>query len=62
MFGGGKQGPLSILDAVGSDTIEFIEEHYIEEMGFSRKNAVDFLTKSCIDQGKLAAKSGKGGL
>jgi 3-hydroxyacyl-CoA dehydrogenase len=62
MFGGGKTGPCAMMDAVGLDTVEFIEEHYIKERGLSGKNTVDFLKRNYIDQGKLGAKSGKGGL
>jgi 3-hydroxyacyl-CoA dehydrogenase len=53
IFGGGKQGRFSMMDAVGLDTIEFIEEHYIEEMGSRGKNAVDFLKKDMIQESWL---------
>jgi len=62
MFGGGKVGPCAMMDAVGLDTVEFIEEHYVKERGLPTKNTVDFLKKNYISQGKLGAKSGKGGL
>lgn len=51
-----------IMDAVGLDTVEFIEEHYIKERGLSGENTTEYLKKNYIDQGKLGAKIGKGGL
>lgn len=62
MFSGGKQGPCAMMDAVGLDTVEFIEEHYVKERGLSPENTIDFLKKEYIDKGRLGAKSGKGGL
>jgi 3-hydroxyacyl-CoA dehydrogenase len=62
MFSGGKAGPCMMMDAVGLDTVKLIEEHYIEERGLSGEKTVDFLSKNYINQGKLGAKSGKGGL
>jgi 3-hydroxyacyl-CoA dehydrogenase len=62
MFSGGKAGPCAMMDAVGLDTVEFIEEHYVKERGLSTEKTVDFLKKNFIEQGKLGAKSGKGGL
>ena len=62
MFSGGKAGPCVMMDAVGLDTVGLIEEHYIEERGLSGRNTVDFLKKNYLEQGKLGAKSGKGGL
>lgn len=61
MFGS-KAGPCTMMDSVGLDTVEFIEQHYIKERGFSGEKTVDFLRKNYISQGKLGAKSGKGGL
>ncbi|TVY82116.1 3-hydroxyacyl-CoA dehydrogenase-like protein [Lachnellula suecica] len=61
MFGG-KAGPCAMMDSVGLDTVEFIEEHYVKERGLPTENTVDFLKKNYISQGKLGAKSGKGGL
>jgi 3-hydroxyacyl-CoA dehydrogenase len=61
MFGS-KAGPCTMMDAVGLDTVEFIEEHYIKERGLSGEKTVEFLKKNYICQGKLGAKSGKGGL
>ncbi|KAF4333251.1 alcohol dehydrogenase [Fusarium beomiforme] len=57
---GGKSGPVSMMDAVGLDTVSFIEQHYIAERGLPN-TPVEFLRKY-IDQGKLGTKSDKGGL
>ncbi|KAF2155504.1 3-hydroxyacyl-CoA dehydrogenase-like protein [Myriangium duriaei CBS 260.36] len=62
MFSGGKAGPCAMMDAVGLDTVAFIEEHYIKERGLSPEKTVNFLEKGYISEGKLGAKSGKGGL
>jgi 3-hydroxyacyl-CoA dehydrogenase len=61
MFGS-KAGPCAMMDAVGLDTVEFIEEHYIKERGLSGEKTTEFLKKNYLSQGKLGAKSGKGGL
>lgn len=62
MFSGGKTGPCAMMDAVGLDTVEFIEEHYVKERGLPTQHTVDFLKNNYIELGKLGAKSGKGGL
>lgn len=62
MFSAGKAGPCAMMDAVGLDTVELIEEHYMKERGLSGEKTVDFLKKNYIDHGKLGAKCGKGGL
>jgi 3-hydroxyacyl-CoA dehydrogenase len=63
MFGReGKMGPCAMMDAVGLDTVAVIEQHYIKERGLNGGETVDFLEKNYISQGKLGAKSGKGGL
>lgn len=62
MFGNGKVGPCAMMDSVGLDTVEFIEEHYVKERGLPTEHTIDWLKKNYIDQGKLGAKSGKGGL
>ncbi|THX46740.1 3-hydroxyacyl-CoA dehydrogenase-like protein [Aureobasidium pullulans] len=62
MFSGGKAGPCAMMDAVGLDTVVFIEEHYVKERGLPTKDTVDYLQKNFIDNGKLGGKSGKGGL
>ncbi|KAH7239977.1 uncharacterized protein BKA55DRAFT_519381 [Fusarium redolens] len=55
-----EKGPVAMMDAVGLDTVSFIEQHYIAERGLP-DTPVKFLQKF-IDQGKLGAKSDKGGL
>ncbi|KAH6867383.1 hypothetical protein B0T10DRAFT_419877 [Thelonectria olida] len=60
MWSGRKVGPIAMMDAVGLDTVSFIEQHYIAERGLPR-TPVDFL-QEFIDQGKLGTKSSKGGL
>ncbi|KAK6613743.1 3-hydroxyacyl-CoA dehydrogenase [Botrytis cinerea] len=63
MFGGGKgMGPCAMMDGVGLDTVAFIEEHYVKERGLPSDHTVDFLKKKYLEEGKLGAKSGKGGL
>jgi len=62
MFSGGKVGPCSMMDAVGLDTVAFIEQHYVKERGLPTKDTVDFLQSNYIDKGALGGKSGKGGL
>ena len=49
------------MDGVGLDTVAFIEDNYIQERGLPT-STVEWLRKNYIDQGKLGAKSGKGGL
>lgn len=61
MFSGSKAGPCAVMDAVGLDTVAFIEQHYVKERGLSPATTVDYLQKEYIDEGKLGAKSGKGG-
>ena len=50
------------MDEVGLDTVAFIEDNYIQERHINGTDTVDFLRKHYIDQGKIGAKSGKGGL
>lgn len=61
-FFGSKAPPCATMDAVGLDTVQSIEQHYVEERGLSGALTTEFLQKNYIDQGKLGAKSGKGGL
>jgi hypothetical protein len=62
MFGKGHaMGPCAMMDGVGLDTVSFIEQHYIKERGLPSKDTVDYLQKY-IDEGRLGAKSSKGGL
>jgi 3-hydroxyacyl-CoA dehydrogenase len=63
VFGGERDvGPCAMMDAVGLDTVASIEQHYIKERGLEGGETVDFLDKNYLSQGKLGAKSGKGGL
>ena len=61
MFGNSKAAPCGMMDAVGLDTVEFIEKNYIEERHLGTET-VDYLRKNYIEKGLLGAKSGKGGL
>ncbi|KAM3538805.1 hypothetical protein ARSEF1564_008282 [Beauveria bassiana] len=60
VWAGNKSGPVGMMDAVGLDTVSFIEQHYIDERGLP-DTPVKFLQKY-IDQGRLGTKSAKGGL
>ncbi|KPM37996.1 hypothetical protein AK830_g8557 [Neonectria ditissima] len=60
MWSGNRSGPIAMMDAVGLDTVSFIEQHYIAERGLPDV-PIKFL-QTFIDQGKLGAKSAKGGL
>ena len=55
-----EKGPVAMMDAVGLDTVSFIEQHYIAERGLPN-TPVEFL-QNYIDEGKLGAKCDKGGL
>lgn len=61
MFHKGSLGPFAMMDQVGLDTVSFIEQHYIKERHLDSTNTVDWLKTNYLDQGKLGAKSGKGG-
>ncbi|KAM3506078.1 hypothetical protein MY10362_002577 [Beauveria mimosiformis] len=60
VWAGNKSGPVTMMDAVGLDTVSLIEQHYIDERGLP-DTPVKFLQKY-IDQGRLGTKSAKGGL
>lgn len=60
MWTGNHSGPVAMMDAVGLDTVSFIEQHYVAERGLPDV-PVKFLQKY-IDDGKLGAKSSRGGL
>ncbi|KAK5991879.1 3-hydroxyacyl-CoA dehydrogenase-like protein LAM1 [Cladobotryum mycophilum] len=60
MWSDKSSGPVAKMDAVGLDTVSFIEQHYIAERHLP-DTPIAFL-KKYIDAGKLGAKSGKGGL
>lgn len=63
MFGHGQgYGPCAMMDAVGLDTVAFIEDHYVKERGLPSEHTVDFLKQNYLAEGKLGSKSGKGGL
>ncbi|KAH8799803.1 3-hydroxyacyl-CoA dehydrogenase-like protein [Xylogone sp. PMI_703] len=62
MFGKTNMGPCAMMDAVGLDTVASIEDNYIRERHLDGTNTVDFLRANYISNGKLGAKSGKGGL
>ncbi|PTB69254.1 hypothetical protein BBK36DRAFT_1186556 [Trichoderma citrinoviride] len=62
MFSTGRLLPCLTMDLVGLDTIAYIEDHYIAELGLSPEKTVDFLKKYYLDHGKLGAKCDKGGL
>ena len=49
------------MDGVGLDTVALIEENYIKERGLP-SFPVGWLRNNYVSQGKLGAKSGKGGL
>ncbi|OBT63193.1 hypothetical protein VE03_07735 [Pseudogymnoascus sp. 23342-1-I1] len=60
MFGS-ADGPCTIMDQVGLDTVAHIEEHYIQERGFD-PSARDFVVREYVDKGRLGKKSLSGGL
>lgn len=61
MFKDNPNGPCGMMDAVGLDTVAFIEDNYVQERHLD-PTARDWLQKNYVEQGKLGAKSGKGGL
>jgi 3-hydroxyacyl-CoA dehydrogenase len=61
MFKDNPNGPCGMMDAVGLDTVAFIEDNYVQERHLD-PTARDWLQKNYVKQGKLGAKSGKGGL
>lgn len=61
MFKDNPVGPCGMMDAVGLDTVAFIEDNYVQERHLD-STARDWLQKNFVDKGKLGAKSGKGGL
>jgi 3-hydroxyacyl-CoA dehydrogenase len=57
-----RDGPCHMMDQVGLDTVENIEEHYVKERGISRSH-LDWLHSNYISAGKLGKKTpGQGGL
>jgi 3-hydroxyacyl-CoA dehydrogenase len=61
MFKDNPVGPCGMMDAVGLDTVAFIEDNYVQERHLD-PTARDWLQKNFVEKGKLGAKSGKGGL
>lgn len=57
---GVNHGPVAMMDGTGLDTVSLIEQHYIDERGLP-DTPVKFLNKY-IEEGRLGAKSDKGGL
>lgn len=51
-----------LITDVGLDTVAFIEQHYVDERGFSPELTVDFLKNTYLSEGKLGVKCSKGGL
>ncbi|THW46325.1 putative 3-hydroxyacyl-CoA dehydrogenase [Aureobasidium pullulans] len=62
LFWGSKQTPCRIMDQVGLDTVQFIEQHYVDERGLPKDKTVDFLEENYIKPGRLGDKCQKGGL
>ncbi|KAG9616570.1 hypothetical protein KCU86_g15847, partial [Aureobasidium melanogenum] len=65
LFFKAKQGPCRLMDEVGLDTVQAIEQHYIKERGLSKESkekTVDFLEDNYIKPSKLGDKGDKGGL
>jgi 3-hydroxyacyl-CoA dehydrogenase len=61
MFKDNPVGPCGMMDAVGLDTVAFIEDNYVQERHLD-PTARDWLQQNFVEKGKLGAKSGKGGL
>jgi 3-hydroxyacyl-CoA dehydrogenase len=55
------EGPCTLMDQVGLDTVAHIESHYISERGFD-PSARDFVVSEYVAKGKLGKKSPSGGL
>ncbi|GFF80593.1 3-hydroxybutyryl-CoA dehydrogenase [Aspergillus udagawae] len=62
MFIKGGSAPCKTMDAVGLDTVAFIESHYVAERGLSPEKTVNFLKENYLDKGKLGNKCANGGL
>ncbi|KAL5044012.1 hypothetical protein BDW71DRAFT_216028 [Aspergillus fruticulosus] len=62
MFVQGEVSPCKMMDAVGLDTVAFIEQHYIQERGLSSDKTVDYLEENYLSKGKLGTKCSLGGL
>lgn len=55
-------GPCAQMDQVGLDTVAFIEDNYVKERHLDTSLTTDWLRYNYVNQGKLGAKSDKGGL
>lgn len=62
MFNSKNPGPCALMDQVGLDTVAFIEDNYVQERHLDTALTVDWLRYNYVAQGKLGAKSPKGGL
>lgn len=60
MYAGSHSGPVAMMDAAGLGTVAFIEDHYIHERHLPDTPVKPL--KKHMDQGRLGAKSAKGGL
>ncbi|SMQ49651.1 unnamed protein product [Zymoseptoria tritici ST99CH_3D7] len=58
---GSPVGPCTMMDSVGLDTVEHIEQHYIDDRKLPTYH-LDWLKDNYISAGKLGNKSDKGGL
>ena len=58
---GSPVGPCTMMDSVGLDTVEHIEQHYIDDRKLPTYH-LDWLKENYISSGKLGNKSDKGGL
>ncbi|KAK4461897.1 hypothetical protein QBC42DRAFT_287012 [Cladorrhinum samala] len=53
--------PCELMDSVGLDTVSLIEQHYIQERNLQDRGVLPYL-QTFIDEGRLGAKCGRGGL
>lgn len=61
MFKDNPAGPCGMMDAVGLDTVAFIEDNYVKERHLDSTSR-DWLLENFVNQGRLGAKSRRGGL
>ncbi|KAK3633066.1 hypothetical protein LTR56_015980 [Elasticomyces elasticus] len=54
-------GPCRLMDKVGLDTVEHIEQHYVQDRKLP-STTLEWLRNNFIEPGKLGDKSNKGGL
>ncbi|RMZ89270.1 hypothetical protein DV736_g3523, partial [Chaetothyriales sp. CBS 134916] len=60
-YSGKAIGPCLMMDGVGLDTVAHIEDHYVKDRHLPPDN-LEWLKSNYVSQGKLGAKSDKGGL